>query len=162
MQLNQSGEAAALGRALCRATPWVLGPIIAAYTLIAAVVVLSRSEDFLAWIVAVSTVGFGFLFPLALIVRIVFGRRLRRYDPILAERLGFGPLRFNGAATIARNEVLFAFLWHREYLALGVGAPRMLASVYRIALLIMVALGAVMLGGILVLFSIAYSLLPRP
>lgn len=150
-------------RALGRAVAWTVGPIIAAYTIVACVVVLSKNANLLGGILVVSTVGFFALLPGVLIIRVLFGRALCRVCDPVAEQLGFIRSQgLNGVRRLADVQALITYLWHREYLNLPDGPVRRLGSAYRIALFADMAAGAVMIGAVLVAISIAFSQLPKP
>jgi amino acid permease len=70
--VTSNRRAALLIRALSRGAVRMLAAVTVAYTLIAVITVLSRSEDVLAWIAIVSTVGVIVSFPIMLITRIRF------------------------------------------------------------------------------------------
>lgn len=159
--MKPSEQSLSLKRAMARAVAYTVAPLLVAYTLIAVVVVLSRSKDVSGWILISSAVAFLLVLPPFVVARLRFGRLLRQQDPMLAEHLGLGGrLDWNGARTLMRNEALVTFLKRRDYRKFESPALRRAASVYAAISLLALVFGSAMFGSFFVVLSIAYSLLP--
>lgn len=162
MPVISDDRATPLIRTLSRAAARMFAAVTLAYTLIATITVLSKSEDLLAWICIVSTVAFILSLPALLITKVRFRRRVRRADTALAERLGFFEhLKWDATRRLAGTEAFIGLILRGEFRRFDDHSLRNATVGYAIAYCASAALAAAMVGSLLVIISLALSLLPR-
>ncbi|MGE0383051.1 MAG: hypothetical protein AB7O90_19635 [Hyphomicrobium sp.] len=149
--------------AIVRAIARVVAPVILAFTLIAAITILSGIGGFLTLLLDVSSIVLLLAVPVFIGARRRFHRVLRQSDPDLAATLGIGQkLDWRGANTLLRNEALIVFLRSHMRRQTTDDALRTITNIYVASRLTCIVASASLIGGMLTVLAIAYSLLPPP